>query len=184
MSASRDQMGFNFGGVPANEGEKVDTRCAHCRQQIAVPAWYVAATQLHFCGATCRQAWTQAQPSFEVRLGPTAKRRGANWELQAREARERDGFAWMLHGDMGEDNTTRMVMKKSDAKDPSQWIESGPHMMVFPKDPASLSKFTDDFTRGEPYVMFPGSDYAHLMIPVEGYYHYQPESSPIHSNEQ
>ena len=93
MSASSDQMGFNFGGVPANEGEKVDARCAHCRQQIAVPAWYVAATQLHFCGATCRQAWTQAQPSFEVRLGATAKRRGANWELQAREARERDGFA-------------------------------------------------------------------------------------------
>jgi len=26
--------------------------------------------------------------------------------------------------------------------------------------------------------MFAGTDYAHLMIPVEGYYMYQPESSP------
>jgi len=102
------------------------------------------------------------------------------WMANEKPQLERDGFAWMLHGDMGEDNTTRMVMKKSDAKDPSQWIESGPHMMVFPQDPASLSKFTDDFTRGEPYVMFPGSDYAHLMIPVEGYYRYQPERSPTH----
>jgi len=106
------------------------------------------------------------------------------WMANEKPQLERDGFAWMLHGDMGEDNHHPMVMNKSDAKDPSQWIESGPHMMVFPKDPASLSKFTEDFTRGEPYVMFPGSDYAHLMIPVEGYYHYQPESSPIHSNEQ
>ena len=106
------------------------------------------------------------------------------WMAGEKPLLKRDGFMWMLHGDMGEDNTTPMVMKKSDAKDPSQWIESGPHLMLMPKDPASLSKFTDDFTRGEPYVMFPGSDYAHLMIPVEGYYHYQPESSPIHSNEQ
>ena len=52
---------------------------------------------------------------------------------------------------------------------------------LMPKDPVSLSKFTDDFTRGEPYVMFPGSDYVHLMIPVEGYYRHQPESSPTPS---
>jgi hypothetical protein len=25
---------------------------------------------------------------------------------------------------------------------------------------------------GAPYVMFAGTDYAHLMIPVEGYYKY------------
>ena len=35
---------------------------------------------------------------------------------------DHDGFAWMLHGDMGEDNSTPMVMAKDDAKDPSQWI--------------------------------------------------------------
>jgi len=26
--------------------------------------------------------------------------------------------------------------------------------------------------------MFSGTDYAHLMIPVTGYYQYQPESAP------
>ena len=40
---------------------------------------------------------------------------------------ERDTFMWMLHGDVGEDNTTAGVLNKADAKDPSQWIESGPH---------------------------------------------------------
>ena len=43
-----------------------------------------------------------------------------------------DGFMWMLHGDMGEDNSTPRVMSKDDAKDPDQWIESGPHLMFIP----------------------------------------------------
>ena len=50
--------------------------------------------------------------------------------------------------------------------------------MLMPKDPSSLDNFSTYFTTGAPYVMFAGTDYAHLMITVEGYYMYQPESSP------
>ena len=90
---------------------------------------------------------------------------------------ERDSYMWMLHGDVGEDNTTPAVMNNSDSK-PGHWIESGPHLMLMPKDPTSLEKFSTDFTTGAPYVMFAGTDFAHLMIPMPGYYQYQPESSP------
>ena len=86
---------------------------------------------------------------------------------------ERDTFMWMLHGDMGEDNTTPLVMSQSDAADPNNWIESGPHLMLIPKDPRSLDKFTTDFMSGSPYAMFQGNDYAHLMIPMENYFAYQ-----------
>ena len=79
---------------------------------------------------------------------------------------------WMLHGDVGEDNLVPGVLDKKDST-PGQWIESGPHLMLMPKDPKSLENFTSDFNKGEPYVMFPGTEYAHLMIPVEGYYKYQ-----------
>ena len=104
MSASSDQMDFIFAGDSRlADGERVETRCAHCRQGISVPAWYAGETQLHFCGGDCRQAWTAAEPSFEVRLGQTSKRRGANWELQARKARERDGFACRQCGISEED---------------------------------------------------------------------------------
>ena len=48
---------------------------------------------------------------------------------------ERDTYMWMLHGDLGEDNTTPGVLNKSDAKDQSQFIVSGPHLMLMPKDP-------------------------------------------------
>ena len=84
----------------------------------------------------------------------------------------RDSFMWMLHGDVGEDNLVPGVLDKKDTT-PGQWIESGPHLMLMPKDPKTLENFTSDFSKGEPYVMFPGTDYAHLMIPVEGYYQYQ-----------
>ena len=89
----------------------------------------------------------------------------------------RDTFMWMLHGDMGEDNTKPAVFDKGDST-PGEWIESGPHLMLMPKDPASLAHFPTNFDTGAPYVMFSGTDYAHLMIPVTGYYQYQPESSP------
>ena len=85
---------------------------------------------------------------------------------------EKDGYAWMLHGDMGEDNTTPLVFKKEDSK-PGHWIESGPHLMRMPKDPASLDGMTTDFNSGEPYVMFSGTPYAHVMYPVGDYYKYQ-----------
>ena len=52
---------------------------------------------------------------------------------------ERDAIIWMLHGAMGEANTTPLVMSQSEAADPSQWIVSGPHLMIMPKDPQMLS---------------------------------------------
>lgn len=91
---------------------------------------------------------------------------------------ERDSFIWMLHGDVGEDNTRMGVLNEADST-PGEWIESGPHLMLMPKDPATIAKFSADFSTGAPYVMMPGSDYAHLMIPLEGYYDYQMETSPL-----
>ncbi len=70
---------------------------------------------------------------------------------------DRDVFVWMLNGDLGFDNTDATVTKKADAKDLGSWVQSGPHLMLMPKDPASLDKFTTDFKIGEPYVMFKGS---------------------------
>ena len=59
------------------------------------------------------------------------------------------------------------------AKADGEWIESGAHLMLFPADPSTLDGQTNDFNSGAPYVMFAGTEYAHLMIPVEGYYDYQ-----------
>ena len=34
------------------------------------------------------------------------------------------------------------------------FIESGPHLMLLPRDPSSLDTQTTDFDTGAPYVMF------------------------------
>ena len=85
---------------------------------------------------------------------------------------DHDGWMYMLHGDMGEDNTKQLVFKKEDAAE-GHWIESGAHLMLMPKDPTSLKGQTTDFNSGHPYIMFEGTGYDHIMIPVEGYYDYQ-----------
>ena len=90
---------------------------------------------------------------------------------------DKDGYAWMLHGDMGEDNTTPKTLTEEESAE-GQWIESGPHLMRMPADPSSLDGMTTDFASGAPYVMFAGTVYAHVMYPMAGYYDYQPESAP------
>ncbi len=81
----------------------------------------------------------------------------------------RDAYIWMAHGDMGEDNTQPFVFNEEDAT-PGNWIESGPHIMLMPQNPSSLDSFPSDFNNGEPYVMWQGNQYAHLMIPIGGYF--------------
>jgi hypothetical protein len=93
-----------------------------------------------------------------------------------------DGWAWMLHGDMGEDNAEpghvgNLTWKKAHKSD---WIESGAHLMLMPKDPVPWSKegMNMDFNTGGPYTMFAGTKYAHVMIPAKHYYHYQAPHQP------
>jgi hypothetical protein len=44
--------------------------------------------------------------------------------------------------------------------------------MLIPVDAKDLANYSDDFMIGAPYVMMPDTDYAHIMIPTEGYYQY------------
>ena len=44
---------------------------------------------------------------------------------------------------------------------------------AFPQKHSFIRWATTNFNTGAPYVMFKGTGYDHLMIPVEGYYKYQ-----------
>ena len=66
------------------------------------------------------------------------------------------------------------MFKKGDAAE-GHWIESGAHLMLMPKGPSSLKGQTSDFNTGSPYIMFEGTGYDHIMVPLEGYYEYQPQ---------
>lgn len=48
----------------------------------------------------------------------------------------------------------------------NEWVEGGAHLMVIVPDPAMLEGYPDDPGPG-PYVMWKGTPYVHLMIPME-----------------
>jgi 5-methylcytosine-specific restriction endonuclease McrA len=70
------------------------TRCRQCGKPIDIPEWIRGVeVSLHYCDDVCRRAWVESEPDFTVRLGDSGRRRrGGNWELQARRARERDQY--------------------------------------------------------------------------------------------
>lgn len=78
----------------------ISARCRHCGRPVDLPDWFrEAGVRLHYCDERCRQAWVEAEPDFSVRsVHRGRRRRGGNWELQARRARERDQFRCQVCG--------------------------------------------------------------------------------------
>ena len=73
------------------------------------------------------------------------------------------GIAYMLKGDKGGSNTDPFATAPTAD---NQWVVNGPHVMVLLPDPKQLDAYSSDPKSGGPYVMFKGTPYAHLMVPV------------------
>jgi hypothetical protein len=75
------------------------------------------------------------------------------------------GMAYMLMGDKGASNTDPFATGPTAT---NKWIVSPPHVMVLYQDLKMLDGFSDDPMSGGPWVMWKGTPYAHLMVPVSG----------------
>jgi hypothetical protein len=73
------------------------------------------------------------------------------------------GLAYMLRGDKGASNTDPFATGRTATND---WIVSPPHVMVLYQDLKMLDSFPTDPMNGGPWVMWKGTPYAHLMVPV------------------
>jgi hypothetical protein len=73
------------------------------------------------------------------------------------------GIGYMLRGDKGVSNTDPFAT--SPTAD-NQWIVGPPHVMVLLPDPSQLDAFPTDPNTGGPWVMWKGTKYAHLMVPI------------------
>ena len=77
------------------------------------------------------------------------------------------GIAYMLQGDTPVSNTDPYATGKKPGDD---WVEGlGAHMMILLPDRAQLKKFPTDSKSGGPWVMWPDTPYAHLMLPIDPY---------------
>lgn len=73
------------------------------------------------------------------------------------------GISYMLRGDCAVSNIDPMAMS---ATEDNEWVKEGPHLMLLSPDPEALDSVTHDRNSGEPYVMWRGTPYAHIMAPV------------------
>jgi hypothetical protein len=76
---------------------------------------------------------------------------------------DKTGFIYMMAGDTGVSNHDPY------ATDKSHWVQTGPHVMIVGTaagEMASLYPSTMDPDPSQAYVMFPGTPYEHLMLPV------------------
>jgi hypothetical protein len=80
---------------------------------------------------------------------------------------DKTGFMYMLAGDTGASNTDPWAMEKTAD---NHWIQTGSHVMIVgaaAKTMAAGYQRSADADPTKPYVMWPGSPYEHLMIPVK-----------------
>ncbi|OQW35828.1 MAG: hypothetical protein A4E19_16410 [Nitrospira sp. SG-bin1] len=77
------------------------------------------------------------------------------------------GVAYMLQGDRPVSNTDPYATEPRPGDD---WVEKlGAHIMVLVPDPESLKSLPTNSKNGGPWIMWAGTPYAHLMIPIESY---------------
>jgi hypothetical protein len=74
------------------------------------------------------------------------------------------GFIYMLAGDTG---TTNHHPHERDTR--KHWVQTGPHVMIVGprvREMAGYPRMLDVADANQPYVMFPGTAYEHLMLPT------------------
>jgi hypothetical protein len=78
---------------------------------------------------------------------------------------DRIGISYMLRGDFPVSNTDPTAT--APAPDNAWIADSGPHVMIVVPDPSTLEGLPTSPGDG-PWVMWPDTPYAHIMIPVPG----------------
>jgi hypothetical protein len=75
------------------------------------------------------------------------------------------GVAYMLQGDTPVSNSDPYAAEQTG---PEDWVtDLGPHLMLLLPDQSLLKAFPTDHLSGGPWVMWPDTPYAHLMVPLE-----------------
>ena len=98
-------------------------------------------------------------------MDPNAMEWAHAWQTHG-PATDKTGFMYMLAGDTGASNTDPYASGK---KPDNHWVETGSHVMVVGAAVKNMTGYpkTADPDPTKPYVMWPGTPYEHLMIPVK-----------------
>lgn len=87
------------------------------------------------------------------------------WQSHTPVSIDRVGLAYMLRGGTDASNTDPWATEPAPG---DTWVHSGPHVMVIVPNPAHLEGLSTDPGNGGPWVMWKGTPYVHIMMPVGG----------------
>ncbi len=79
---------------------------------------------------------------------------------------EQVGLAYMLAGDTPEGGASNVDPAAGQPSAENDWVVEGPHLMFIVPDEAMVSHLPTDPGGGGPYVMWSGTPFAHVMMPV------------------
>lgn len=85
------------------------------------------------------------------------------WMNKSEPMIERTGIGYMLRGDTGSSNMDPFAMAPTAN---NVWVVAPPHIMVLYQDSKMLDAYSTDPKSGGPWVMWKGTPYAHVMVPV------------------
>ena len=75
------------------------------------------------------------------------------------------GIGYMLSGDAPISNIT-----PAGKKEDGDWVEGlKAHLMILVPDPKMYDNISTDPNNGGPWIMWPGTPYAHIMVPIDSY---------------
>jgi hypothetical protein len=76
------------------------------------------------------------------------------------------GFMYMLAGGTDASNTDPYAAKPTAG---NHWVKTGPHVMIVGADPSFYNTYPKDADpdTSVPYIMWAGTPYQHVMIPVQ-----------------
>ena len=88
------------------------------------------------------------------------------WIEKKNPPKGKTGFMYMLSGGTDASNTDPYATKPTSA---NHWIETGPHVMIVGAEASFYDTYpkSADPDTAAPYVMWPGTAYQHLMVPVK-----------------
>jgi hypothetical protein len=74
------------------------------------------------------------------------------------------GIAYLLQGGAAASNADPMVMEPAAGE---AWMEDGPLVMLFSPEPLDQEVFSTEHRMDGTYIMWAGTPYEHIMVPVE-----------------
>jgi hypothetical protein len=110
--------------------------------------------------------WTCMDPGGAPMCADQAAMEWVQTWQQKGPAPQKTGFIYMLKGDAGTSNTDPYA---KEVTADNNWVKTGPHVMIVgaPKDMMQAYPRDAKPDPTKPYVMWPGTPYEHLMLPVQ-----------------